>query len=86
MGLSNASTRARNYNSTINQNQGGGNKKAGFPYLIGRTTNTSIAFNNTDVVTGKCCQLKSYQTMPFTTASISRPIGRSGNNSYFKVV
>jgi hypothetical protein len=84
MGLSNAATRARNYNSTINHNQGGGNKKAGFPYLIGRETNTSIAFNNTDVVTGKCCQLKSYQTMPFTTASISRPIG-SRYNSYFKI-
>lgn len=86
MGLSNASSRARNYSSTINHNQGGGNKKAGFPYLIGRETNTSIAFNNTNVVQGKCCKLDSYKTMRFTTASISRPIGRNGNQSYFKVV
>lgn len=86
MGLSNASTRARNYNSTINHNQGGGNKKAGFPYQVGRETNTSIAFNNTNVVKGKCCKLSSYQTMAFTTAHISRNIGGNANTqNYFKV-
>jgi len=66
MGLSNAASRARNSTLIVNQNQGGGNKKAGFPYMVGRDTQTSIAFNNTDVVTGKCCTLKSYQTLLFT--------------------
>jgi len=76
MGLSNASSRARNYDLTINQNQGGGSKKAGFPYLIGRGWQTSIAFNNTNVIMGKCCTLNSYQTLLFTSpVSQSRSIG-----------
>jgi len=76
MGLSNGAKRARFYNQTLNQNQGGGNKKAGFPNMVGRETNTSIAFNNTNVVSGKCCQLKSYQTLLFTyKVSPSRGVG-----------
>ena len=76
MGLSNAASRARNYNLLLNQDQGGGNKKAGFPYLVGRDTQTSIAFNNTNVYTGKCCTLNSYKTLLFTTpVSQSRGIG-----------
>jgi hypothetical protein len=76
MGLSNASKKARSYSQTINQNQGGGNKKAGFPHMIGRETNTSIAFNNTNVATGKCCKLSSYQTLLFTyKVSPSRGVG-----------
>jgi hypothetical protein len=66
MGLSNASKKARSYSQTVNQNQGGGNKKAGFPHMIGRESNTSIAFNNTNVARGKCCHLSSYQTLLFT--------------------
>jgi len=76
MGLSNGAKRARSYNQTINQNQGGGNKKAGFPNMIGRETNTSIAFNNTNVVKGKCCKLDSFQTLLFTyPVSPSRGVG-----------
>ena len=76
MGLSNGAKRARFYNQTLNQNQGGGNKKAGFPNMVGRETNTSIAFNNTNVVTGKCCQLNSFQTLLFTyKVSPSRGVG-----------
>jgi hypothetical protein len=66
MGLSNAANKARNYTLTNNQNQGGGDKKAGFPYQVGRGWQTSIAFNNTNVVMGHCCRLKSYQTLLFT--------------------
>ena len=87
MGLSNASKRGRNYSQTINQNQGGGSKKAGLPYQIGRESYTSVIMGNTDVVHGKCCTLKSYMTMPFTTPSQSSPIG--GNvgiaRDYYKV-
>lgn len=76
MGLSNASNKARNYSQTLNQNQGGGNKKAGFPNTVGRESNTSIAFNNTNVVRGKCCKLSSYQTLLFTyKVSPSRGVG-----------
>ena len=76
MGLSNGAKKARSYSQTINQNQGGGNKKAGFPYIVGRGWQTSIAFNNTNVVQGKCCQLKSYQTLLFTSpVSQARGVG-----------
>jgi hypothetical protein len=69
MGLSNAATRARNYNSIINQNQGGGNKKAGLPYQIGREWHTSITLHSTDPVGGKCCTLKQQMTMKFTQSN-----------------
>jgi hypothetical protein len=46
MGLSNAASRARNYGQTINQKQGGGDKKAGFPYQVGRTAWSSIFIDN----------------------------------------
>jgi len=76
MGLSNAASRARNYDLSINQNQGGGNKKAGFPYIVGRDYRTSIAFNNTNVYTGKCCTLASYQKLLFTfPVSQARGVG-----------
>jgi hypothetical protein len=60
-----------------NQNQGGGSRKAGFPYMIGRETNASIAMGTTNaVVNNKCCNLKSYQTMAWTSyAKQSRPVG-----------
>ena len=76
MGLSNGALKARSYSQTINQNQGGGSKKAGFPYMIGRGWQTSIAFNNTNVYTGNCCQLKSYQSLLYTfPVSQSRGVG-----------
>ena len=60
-----------------NKNQGGGDKKAGFPYQIGRDYRTSIAFGTTNaVVNNHCCALKTFQTMTFTSyARPSRPIG-----------
>ena len=62
-----------------NKNQGGGEKKAGFPYQIGRDYRTSIAFGTTNaVVNNHCCNLKSFQTMTFTSyARPSRPVGSS---------
>lgn len=76
MGLSNASKKARSYSQTINQNQGGGNKKAGFPNMIGRETNTSIAFNNTNVFSGNCCKLSSFQTpVNMSRMNLTRGVG-----------
>jgi hypothetical protein len=40
----NSASRSRNVGSLINQPSGGGDKKAGFPYQIGRDTWTSIYF------------------------------------------
>jgi hypothetical protein len=78
MGLSNAASRARNYSRTINANQGGGSKKAGLPYQIGRGWHTSLAFRATDPVYGRCCTLKQQMTMPFTTSNYqARPVGGS---------
>ncbi len=76
MGLSNASSRARNYSQTMNQNQGGGSKKAGFPSMVGREAWTSVALNSTSPVSGNCCKLSSYQTTLFPLTCSARPIGR----------
>ncbi len=42
MPLYNAASRARHVGSLINRPQGGGEKKAGFPKIIGRDSWTSI--------------------------------------------
>ena len=87
MGLSNAASRARNYVQNINQNQGGGDKKAGFPYQVGRDTWTSIFFNTTDPVNGHCCTLPKMQINLFPNVNQSRPIGSTYTpNTYFRVV
>ena len=76
----NSSSRSRNAGSLVNQSQGGGNKKAGFPYQIGRESYTSVIMNSTNPVYGSCCTLKSYMTMPFTTTRFQpRPVGASVN-------
>ena len=67
MGLSNASKRARNYNLIINSNQGGGNKKFGSPYQIGRSSWSSIFFDTSNP--GKCCTLSQQMTMKFTPST-----------------
>jgi hypothetical protein len=75
MGLSNGATRARNYGQTINQPQGGGSKKAGFPYQIGRTTWSSIFIDN-----------QSRSTLIMTknpNVRISRPMGSTINVPYW---
>lgn len=78
MGLSNAASRARNYNVIVNSNQGGGNKKAGLPYQIGRETWSSIFLRSTDPVYGRCCTQKDQMTMKFTPSNyVARPIGGS---------
>ena len=75
MGLANSSKRARNYTSTTNQPQGGGNKKAGFPYQIGRSAWTSIALDNSS--------LRSLQFTANPNVRMSRPTGTAVPNTYF---
>jgi len=62
-------------NSVTSQNQGGGVKKAGFPYQIGRESWASIFLHSTDPIHGRCCtRAKIGTTMVFTKNTI-RPIG-----------
>ena len=64
--------------SITNQNQGGGSKKAGLPYLVGRESWSTIALRNTS-------QRMSVLKMPLTSSvSQSRPVGvRPGSTTYF---
>jgi hypothetical protein len=57
------------------QTQGGGEKKAGFPYQIGRNHWTNVFFQSSSIVNGRCCnQRKIGTTMVFTRNTI-RPMG-----------
>jgi hypothetical protein len=87
MTLYNSAKRARYATSIANQNQGGGDKKAGLPYQIGRESYTSVIMGTTDIAHGHCCTLKGYMTMRFSAAAISRPIGSSVTvaRDYYKV-
>jgi len=82
-----SSSRAQMGSSAITtQTQGGGNKKAGFPYQVGRDTWVSIYFNSTNPVAGHCCKLPSYQMNLFPNARPSRPIGSTYSpNTYFHI-
>ena len=72
-------------NALTTQNQGGGDKKAGFPYIVGRGWRTSIAFGD-NVANGKCTQLKTFMTLCFTSpVHQSRPTGTRGNVSYWNI-
>lgn len=84
IGLSNASSRARNRSQTTNINQGGGSKKAGFPYLIGRSSASSIAIKSTEPIHGNCCTLSNLSKDLVFKTSISRNIGYNGNPTYWK--
>ena len=55
--------------SIVNQPQGGGNTKAGFPYQIGRNSWSSIYIGSVDPVNGRCCSLKDIMTMKFPTSN-----------------
>lgn len=69
----NGGKNARLITSIVNQNQGGGSKKAGFPGLIGRDSWTSIFYQSNGV---NCCTLKGYNTLRLTySVSQSRPVG-----------
>lgn len=69
----NGSKNARYTQSIVNQNQGGGEKKAGFPGLVGRDSWTSV-FYGTNAT--NCCKLVNLQTNHFLMkVSVSRGIG-----------
>jgi len=69
-------------NAVTVQNQGGGGKKAGFPYIIGRTQWTNIAFEQQGGIKNLTFLMKTVN--PKT--SISRPIGSTYTpNTYFTI-
>jgi hypothetical protein len=79
-GLSNSASRSRNYAQTINRPQGGGDKKAGFAFQIGRNYMTQIYFDERAVDR----PLSQLQQIVFPLATISRPIGRNYNRPYWE--
>jgi hypothetical protein len=84
----NSSTKARNVSSLVNQNSGGGNKKAGFGPQVGRSSYTSVVMGiTTGVTNGNCCSLKKLQLNLFPNAKLSRPTGPVGNsgNTYWSI-
>tara|TARA_Y100000022_G_scaffold73307_2_gene63107 strand:+ start:939 stop:1175 length:237 start_codon:yes stop_codon:yes gene_type:complete len=65
--------------SIVNQNQGGGNKKAGLPKHL-RDSWTSIALHGRS-------NYGTAITMPLvSTTSISKPVGSTKGGVYFRVV
>lgn len=74
--------------SIVNQSQGGGNKKAGFPYQVGRETWSSIAINTCNPRRNVllCCSLAKYNTTRMPMANFSRPVGSvTQSNSYYHI-
>jgi len=61
---------ANSRGTTINQNQGGGSKKAGFPYIVGRTQWTNIHFR-TSPLQGSCCKKSGYNTTAANKLKVS---------------
>lgn len=69
--------------SITNQNQGGGSKKAGFPYLVGRDSWTSIALRGTKQYLDEAKGGLQFTLNP--NVRQSRPVGMtpSAGRSYF---
>ena len=75
--------RTSSISSITNQNQGGGSKKAGFPYLVGRDSWTSIALHKTKQYLDADTQGLKFTLNP--NVRQSRPVGMTpgAGRSYF---
>jgi len=62
-------------NVVTDQNQGGGEKKAGFPYQIGRDHWVSIYLHAVDPINGRCCNRGKIATTMVFTKNTVRPTG-----------
>lgn len=74
MVLSNAPKRVVSVSSIVNQNQGGGSKKAGFPYLVGRNSWSAI-YLQSDCKENTCTLSSLRRNSLIYTVNQSRPIG-----------
>jgi hypothetical protein len=85
----NSSTKARNVSSLVNQNTGGGNKKAGLAYQVGRESYTSVIMGTkTGIINNNCCSLKKLQLTFNPNVKISRPVGSvigNSGNTYWSI-
>ena len=81
MGLANAAKRARTYTAITNRNQGGGDKKAGLPYQVGRTHWTPIFLQTNNVY--RCCKLSNLQFTFNPNVRQSRPTGSNPLTAYW---
>ena len=61
-------------NVSTTQNQGGGEKKAGFPYQIGRTSWASIFLDTVDPINGRCCKHSDIAKTMVFTKNLVRPV------------
>ena len=62
-------------NARTVQKQGGGEKKAGFPYQVGRESWASIFLHSTDPINGRCCNAAKVGTTMVFTRNTVRPTG-----------
>lgn len=78
-------SRAARIDSLVNQNQGGGDKKQGLPYQIGRDSWVSHFLNpGQGYLLGKCCKLADTQKMPMKLPNqVVRPVGGLPVNYHF---
>ena len=84
-----SSKKTSRISSLVNQNSGGGSKKAGFPYQIGRNSWSSIYIDACDPSHKrdfKCCTLDMMKKPEKSTTSQTRPIGRNFNRAFYKFV
>ena len=75
-------------NVYTSQQQGGGSKKAGFAYQVGRESWSNIFINGSAPVlsNGGCCSLRTLQFTKNPKVSQSRGIGSTTNtNRYFHI-
>jgi hypothetical protein len=86
VGLSNSAKRSRYYGQTVNQQQGGGNRKCGLPPHVAKDSWSFIYMRSSDVAGGQCLKLgQSQLTMQFSNQS--RPVySWTNGNSYWKFV
>lgn len=71
-------------NYLTDANQGGGDKKAGFPYQIGRiyTVSNKIGIDPSSRNSAGCCKLANWNTTVFPLARQSRGVGSLYNSNY----
>jgi len=67
-------------------NQGGGEKKAGFPYQVGRISWTSEKIKTCRPTSSvPCCTLGGYMTLRYANVCVSKPISSNHEaNRFFK--
>ena len=63
-------------------NQGGGDKKAGFPYQVGRIYGVSNKIGPDPKSAAGCCKLANWNTTVFPLARQSRGVGSLYNSNY----